>query len=206
LKLADLASAPDQRRTARLLLRVPGPADGALLMDSFNASLPAYRFIHWAQRRSGPFTLQEAADLGGRLLGYHRSGSSLHYLVLRTAEAGAEAGAVVGLIDLHSFDFEAPRVELGYVGDVRQAGRGLMREAVMAATEIAFELGFIRVQALSDARNTRALHFAESLPGFRREGELRGYEPDPWGAPTTQVMFAALRPGLVLATEPPPAP
>ncbi|MFZ2988489.1 GNAT family N-acetyltransferase [Ideonella sp.] len=191
------ARAPQAWRSGRVMLRTPGPADAALLMDSFNASMPAFNYIHWTQAREGrPFTLDEAAAVAGRLQGYHQTGDSLHYLV-QCADDTDAPGAVAGLIDLHSFDFATPRAEIGYTGDVRMAGRGLMTEAVVAVTQMAFSLGFVRVQALSDARNTSALRFAERLPGYQREGVLHAFERDPWGLLCAQVMFAAVAPGAL---------
>ena len=116
------------------------------------------------------------------------AGECLIYYVFEKA-----TGDYIGRIDLHSFDFEAPRAEVGYVGDVRQAGRGLMREAVLAVVSAGFELGFARVHALSDARNLRALHFAETL-GLQREGSLRNWERGIDGKLCEQVMFAAYNP------------
>ena len=198
---ADLCTAPREWRSSRLLLRVPQAGDAQRLMDSFNLSMPAYRFIHWAHRRHfRPFTLEETQALVVRLQGYHAAGESLHYLALRapcgpaaSSAQGEGPGDVVGLLDLHSFDFDAPRAELGYTGDIRQARQGLMREAALAVTEIAFSLGFVRVQALSDQRNLAALAFAQSLPGFQREGVLHAFERDPWGQLSRQVCFAAVR-------------
>ena len=108
---------------------------------------------------------------------------------------GEGLGAYVGRINLHSWDFEAPRCEVGQVGDVRTAGRGLMREAVLACVDLAFSLGAARVQALSEADNARALHFAERALGFTREGVLRNVARDAQKRLGSQVMFAAYRPG-----------
>ena len=47
-------------------------------------------------------------------------------------------------------------------------GRGLMREAVCAVIGMCFDLGFERIEAMSDARNARALHFADSLGLLQR--------------------------------------
>jgi RimJ/RimL family protein N-acetyltransferase len=103
----------------------------------------------------------------------------------------------VGRVDLHSWDFEAPRCEVGYVGDTRYSGQGLMREAVLACVQLAFDLGVARVQALSEADNTRALRFAEHALGFVREGVLRNYERDAQGRLGQQVMFASYNPHSV---------
>jgi RimJ/RimL family protein N-acetyltransferase len=88
----------------------------------------------------------------------------------------------------------APRCEVGYVGDVRAAGRGLMREAVWACIQLAFDLGAARVQAMSEASNQHALHFAANTLGLQREGVLRFYERDAQGRLGDQVMFAAYNP------------
>ena len=106
-------------------------------------------------------------------------------------------GAYVGRVDLHSWDFDAPRCEVGYVGDVRQAGRGLMREAVWACIQLAFDLGVARVQAMSEASNQHALRFATTTLGLTREGVLRFYERDAQGRLGDQVMFAAYNPKVV---------
>ena len=105
----------------------------------------------------------------------------------------ARDGAYVGRIDLHSWDFNVPRCEIGYVGDVLSAGRGLMREAALACVNLAFQLGALRMQALRESTNHRALHFAERALGFRREGELRHDERDVQGRLGSRVMFAAVR-------------
>ena len=69
-----------------------------------------------------------------------------------------------------------------------------MREAVLACVDLAFSLGAARVQALSEATNTRALHFAEHGLGFMREGLLRHYERDAQGRLGDQVLFATYNP------------
>ena len=106
-----------------------------------------------------------------------------------------DGGELVGRIDLHSFDLETPRAEIGYVADSRQAGRGLMREAVLAVVELAFSLGFLRIEAISDARNARALRFAASL-GFTQEAVLRSHARDPQGGLCDEVLFALLHPSV----------
>ena len=71
-----------------------------------------------------------------------------------------------------------------------------MREAALALVDLAFRLGFVRIEALTDARNERALRFAASL-GFRREGLLRAHRRDAEGQPCDEVLFARLHPSLV---------
>lgn len=191
MQIEDLRHAPPLLSTPRLDLHAPQPAFGPLFVESLNLSLPGLHYIGWAQKARdtawGAVFMQHGQELMA-------SGDCLIYYAFERG-AGSEPGSYVGRIDLHSWDFEAPRCEVGYVGDVRTKGRGLMREAVLACVDLAFSLGAARVQALSEADNGRALHFAEHALGFTREGVLRNFERDAQGRLGSQVMFAAYRPG-----------
>lgn len=185
----DLSRAPQQLATPRLDLYTPRLEFGPLMVESLNLSLPGLTHIGWAQKvrttEWGATFMQHGIELI----------AARDCLIYHAFERAS--GAYVGRIDLHSWDFEAPRCEVGYVGDVRTAGRGLMREAVLACVDLAFSLGAARVQALSEADNSRALHFAEHALKFAREGVLRYFERDAQGRLGSQVMFAAYRPGAV---------
>ena len=102
------------------------------------------------------------------------------------------SGAFVGNVDLHSFVFSVPRGEIGYVGDSRRAGSGLMFEAATAVMKLGFELGLERIEAICDARNLRSIAFAEML-GMTREGRLRAHDRDPRGELFDDVVLAMLR-------------
>ena len=186
----DLIRAPETLHSARLVLHAPRPEFGPLFVHSLNLSLPGLRYIAWGQS-------PKDEDWGARFMAGGRQlvqeGDCLIYYAFERGAAGTEP-AYVGRIDLHSWDFDAPRCEVGYVGDVRCTGRGLMREAVLACVDLAFSMGVARVQALSEADNERALHFAEHALGFTREGVLRHYERDAQGRLGSQVMFAAINP------------
>ncbi|MCY7316143.1 MAG: GNAT family N-acetyltransferase [Rubrivivax sp.] len=187
----DLSRAPELLHTARLTLHAPRPEFGPLFVESLNRSLPGLRYICWAQKARDA---NWGVDFMSKGRDYVAAGEDLIYCAFERQPAGSSAlGAYVGRIDLHSWDFSVPRCEIGYVGDVLSAGRGLMREAALACVQLAFDLGAVRVQALSEAGNTRALHFAQHALGFTREGELRHYERDAQGRLGTQVMFAAIK-------------
>jgi RimJ/RimL family protein N-acetyltransferase len=183
-----LLQAPREIHTERLSLHAPRPDLAAVFVESLNLSLPGLAYISWAQQ-------PRAAAWGDEFLRHDiewtARGEGLVYYAFEDA-----SGAYVGRIDLHSWDFSAPRCEVGYVGDARTAARGLMREAVLACVALAFGLGVARVQALSEATNARALHFAEHALGFTREGVLRNYERDAQGRLGDQVLFAAYNPQL----------
>jgi RimJ/RimL family protein N-acetyltransferase len=179
-----LRAAPRALNTARLRLEAPSVEHAQALADFLNASLPEWPFINWAK-----FTrdLAWAQQFCARGLQYVEDGENLIFNVFDPVSA-----ACIGRIDLHSFDFEAPRCEIGYVGDPRVAGQGLLREATLAVVELGFALGLERIEAFSDARNERAVRFALGM-GFEREGVVRHRERDPQGELCSQVLLARLR-------------
>ncbi len=179
----DLIAAPRSLRTLRLRLEAPCVQHAQQIANFLNASLSSWPFISWPR-----FTrdLAWAQTFCARGLQYVDDGENLIFNVFRE-----DSGALIGRIDFHSFDFEAPRAEIGYVGDPRQAGQGLMREAVLATVDMVFALGFARIEAISDVRNERAIRFALSM-GFTQEGVVRHRERDPQGELCNQVMLALL--------------
>ena len=184
-----LIQAPRELRAERLALHAPRPEFAPVFVESLNTSLPGLGFIGWAQHPQTPAWAERFMADG---LAYVEEGDCLIFYAFESA-----SGRYVGRVDLHSWDFSAPRCEVGYVGDVRMQGRGLMREAVLACVQLAFEMGVARVQALSEAGNLRALRFAESSLGFRREGVLRNFERDAQRRLGEQVMFASYNPAAV---------
>ncbi len=180
---ATLIAAARELTTPRLRLLAPSRDFAAVVVESINTSLASLGFITWGQQ---PHDLAWGERFCENGLKYVEAGECLIFYVFTRDD-----GTYVGRIDLHSFDFDAPRCEVGYVGDVRRCGQGLMREAVLAVVDLAFQLGFVRVQALSEVANERAVRFAERALGFAREGVLRNFERDAKGRLSDQVMLAA---------------
>lgn len=181
----DLIAAPRELHTPRLCLQSPREEHAAHFADSLQRGMPALRFVGWGLAERD---LAWALDFCRRDAALVDAGGGLVFMAFERS-----SGRYIGRIDLHTFDFEAPRCEIGYVGDVASAGQGLMREAVLAVMAMGFGLGLARIHALSDARNERALVFAQCL-GMQREGLLRAFERDPQGELCDMVMFAALAP------------
>ncbi|MES1163482.1 MAG: GNAT family protein, partial [Rhizobacter sp.] len=69
--------------------------------------------------------------------------------------------------------------------------------------EFGFEIGFERIEAMSDARNERAVRFALGM-GFEHEGLLRRHERDPQGELCDMVLLARLKPGDPRSRPPEP--
>jgi RimJ/RimL family protein N-acetyltransferase len=193
----DLRAAPLQLLTPRLRLEAPAPRHAAAFAEGVAASAEALGFIAWTSR---PRDLAWATRFCEDDARSREAGLDLAFHVLHR-----DTGAWVGRIDLHSIDFAAARGEIGYVGDLRHSGQGLMREAVRAVITLCFSLGFERVEAMSDARNTRALHFADATGLLQREGVLRRHERDLQGQPCDMVLWAALNPRGPLPLPPDPA-
>jgi RimJ/RimL family protein N-acetyltransferase len=179
-----LLGAPAQFASARLRLERPRPDHAAVVMESVNASLAELRYIGWGK---AAFDAERALRFCTHDAELVAAGECLIYFAFDRA-----SGAFIGNLDLHSFDFDVPRGEIGYVGDARRAGSGLMFEAATALLRLGFELGLERIEAVCDARNLRAIAFAERL-GMTREGLLRAHDRDPHGALCDDVVLAMLR-------------
>ena len=184
MNAASLEAAPTTLLTARLRLELPRIDHAAVVMEGVNASLHALRFVGWGQAafdagRAQRFCERDAARVAAE--------ECLIYFAFEQV-----GGAFVGNLDLHSFDFSVPRGEIGYVGDSRRAGSGLMFEAATAVMKLGFELGLERIEATCDARNLRSIAFAEML-GMTREGRLRAHDRDPRGELCDDVVLAMLR-------------
>lgn len=194
-----LQAAPRELYTPRLRLEHPREAHAAVVMESVNASLGDLAYIAWGQ---APFNLPTAERFCRRNAERVAAGECLIYFAF-----DRDTADFVGNLDLHSFDFEVPRCQIGYVADSRRAGRGLMHEAGAALVQLAFDLGVLRVEAFCDARNLRSIRLAERL-GLRREGVLHAFERDEQGHLSDQVVLARLRDdisGRQLSTIAPPS-
>jgi RimJ/RimL family protein N-acetyltransferase len=181
---STLQAAPQRLSTARLDLHWPHPRYASAVRDGINASLPTLAFVKWGQQ---PFDEEDARRFCEADLAQVERGECLIYFAFERA-----SGRFVGNLDLHTFDFSVPRCQIGYVGDARMAGRGLMREAALGVIDLAFGLGVERVEAWCDFRNARSIHFAQTL-GLHYEGLMRHVERDPQGRLCDQVMLARLR-------------
>ncbi len=174
---------PRRLETRRTVLEVPRAEHAPAFAAGVLASMPALLYVDWHPTLPGwaeRFCADDARCVDeGRDLAWH--------------VFARDDGGWLGRIDVHTIDTDARRGEIGYVGHAARSGQGLMREAVMAVLQACWELGFQRIEAMSDARNLRALRFAEAA-GLQREGLLRRHERDPQGRWCDVVILAALNP------------
>jgi RimJ/RimL family protein N-acetyltransferase len=190
---ADLQRAPRQLGTARLRLESPRLEHAPAVLEAVNASLHELRFVAWAHEAVDRIWADEFSQRGARFV---EQGDALIYYVFERAD-----GAFVGIVDLHTFDYSVPCCQIGYVADVRRAGRGLMREAALALMANGFALGLTRVEAWCDVRNARSIRFAECL-GMQREGVRRVLESDTGGEAHDEMILACLRPDAAVDRAP----
>jgi RimJ/RimL family protein N-acetyltransferase len=178
----DLINAPRMLRTERTVLLSPNAEQIPHRMAWAVANHDALGFLpHW--RRSADRAVAE------------RSAASEMASVLAGTElifnAFTHTGEYVGRIDLHSWEMDVPRCEIGYMGDVRTGGQGLLREAAGEVLRLAFALGCARVHAITDVDNHRSIRCAQAL-GLQTEGVLKAWERDDNGALRDQVMLACV--------------
>ena len=169
--------------TERLELRVSDPGFAEQFAEFVASSAHDFEFVPgW----------KAAADVQVARESLQRSLDLAHDDVVRHAFLRS-TGQYVGRLDLHSWDPSSPRCELGYMGDSRHAGQGLMSEAARCMVDAVWGLDVRRVQATCDARNTRAIRFATAI-GMQHEGVLRAYDRDDEGHLSDTVMLAIVRP------------
>jgi RimJ/RimL family protein N-acetyltransferase len=165
--LTKIKQAPQEIRTQRTYLKKPSLDQIPIRMAWAEASAQMLEYLpHW--RRSND--VERATRSANSEMRSVESGEEVIYNVF---EIGTDA--YVGRIDLHSWDVDAPRCEIGYMADARTMGRGLLREAATTCVQLAFDIGAVRIQAMTDTRNLRSIHFAKAL-GMQEEGVLRNYE------------------------------
>jgi RimJ/RimL family protein N-acetyltransferase len=176
---------PMEISTPRLLLRAPQAGEGAEVFAAVQESLTEMQpWIDWVEDWNSPERVEEIA-YRCRVWFYNQETFTWR-VYLRETER------FVGTVELHSIDWDIPRAEIGYWQRTSAAGQGLMTEAVEKITMLALQAwGFKRLQALCDARNTRAIRLVERL-GFEREGLLRRYEHDAAGELCDIVLLAKI--------------
>lgn len=110
----------------------------------------------------------EAQKLLDQIHRYHREKSLFQWGV-----ALQDDDRVVGTCTLARIDAKNRRAEIGYALNRQQWGRGLMKEALTALLDHAFDtLALHRIEADVDPRNAASIALLETL-GFEREGYLR---------------------------------
>jgi RimJ/RimL family protein N-acetyltransferase len=176
--------APKHLKTERLHLKAPDAEFAEALADSIAHSAQDYFFMPSWRAASD---LDVAHDELVKSAQFGERGESLVWFAFEE-----HSDKLVGRLDLHGWDFVVPCCEIGCLADSRMTGRGLMREAALAIMDWAYAQGVVRIEAVTDVRNERAIRFAQAL-GMQQEGVLRSADRDALGELCDLVMLARVR-------------
>jgi RimJ/RimL family protein N-acetyltransferase len=185
-----LPIAPLEIETSRLWLRAARPEDAAAVYQAIQASAAELRpWISWAKTLPTLESIEFASQRAQQWFEYHDT--FMWRVFLKTAD-GDFSPIALGEIDLHHWDWEVPKCEIGYWQRTDYSGQGYMSEGVRAVLRVAFETFKVqRVEAICDARNQRSIRLAERV-GMMREGVLRNYELDNDGKPCDQMLLSMI--------------
>jgi RimJ/RimL family protein N-acetyltransferase len=154
----DLPEVPFSFKTARLRIRSPSPGDGPAVHAAVLESLAELRA--WGD--SLPWAMSPpSVDASER---FCREGQANYASrrVLPMLLFAQDTGLFVGASGLHGIDWALRRFEIGYWCRTNQTGRGLITEAVVGITGLAFEvLGARRIECRTDAQNLRSRRVCE---------------------------------------------
>lgn len=162
---------PESIDTARLLIRVARPGDGAMFNAAVIESLPHLRpWLGWV---SPPPSVQASEEACRRAYARFLLNEDLMaFFILR------ESGSLVGGSGLHNANWSLRQFEIGYWGRAGYLGSGLITEGVAALAQHALvSLEASRVFLSTDARNSASRRLAERA-GFELEGCLRNERLD----------------------------
>jgi RimJ/RimL family protein N-acetyltransferase len=185
-----LIEVPERIETARLILRCPRRGDGAVVNPAVVASHAELDpWLPWATTLP---SLEESEAHCRRQHARFILREDLVMLIFARDESGVE-GELLGGTGLHRIDWSLRRFEIGYWRKSGCEGRGVITEAVMAISRMAFDaLGARRVEIRMDDNNERSWKLAERA-GFTLEAVLRFDSATPGGEPRSTRVYARVR-------------
>jgi ribosomal-protein-alanine N-acetyltransferase len=150
--------------TKRLVLRLIEKGDLPALF-AVNGDDEVFR---WSPRESWK-TPADGEAWFSRIMAHRESGATIQFVIVLR-----DGGRPVGTLAVFHFEESVGSAEIGYVLGREHWGKGLMKEALAAFVQFAFEaLGLKRLEAELDPRNEASAKVLERV-GFTREGLRRG--------------------------------
>ncbi len=154
--------------TARLMLRMPGPADAQRVFERYGRDERVVRYVNWRPHQ----TLTDSRNLVNFDIHRWLKGSAWVWML---APVGSDSD-VFGQVELLPMSYPseaAHHLRLGYLMAASHWGQGYMQEAVAAVLDVAFAMpGVWRVDALCDTDNAASIRLLERS-GMQREGCMR---------------------------------
>lgn len=159
-------SLPEQIESDRLIIRVARPGDGAVFNAAIHESIG--RLAPWLGWVTPAPTPEQSEASCRRAYARFLLNEDLMAFFFRKSD-----GALVGGSGLHDADWDLRCFEIGYWGNSRFSGQGLITEGVAALTNHAIDtLHAARVFLTTDDLNVPSWKLAERA-GFELEGILR---------------------------------
>ena len=190
-----LIEVPQRIETPRLILRCPRRGDGeALNVAECDTLVELLPWMPWAKSARTP---AESEIYCRRSEAKFLLREDLPMLIFERLPGLSGAGDVEGLLlgstGLHRMDWQLRSFEIGYWRRAGQQGRGIVTEAVLALTRLAFDrLGARRVEIRMDDSNLPSRRVAERA-GYVFEGLLRQDSESPQGEPRDTRIYARVR-------------
>ena len=158
---------PERLDTPRLILRRTNADDAEAVFENYATDPDVTRYLSWKAHAD----VAETRDfLLSREVRWD-AGDGFAWTILDRA-----SGETMGMIDLR---IDGHRAECGYVLAKCRWGAGLMTEALIAVRDLAFSHPDVqRFQIVCDVDNPASARVMEKA-GFRHEGVLRRYIPNP---------------------------
>ncbi len=155
--------APALIESAHLFVRLATESDLPALMK-VNGDSEVTKFLPYATWNS----ISDGQSWYQRMLDLQASGAALQFVI-----AEKYTGNAIGTCLMFRFEEASARAELGYVLGRAHWGRGLMREALAAVVDSAFNhMSLRRLEAEVSPSNEPSAHLLTRL-GFTKEGLLR---------------------------------
>ncbi len=152
---------PEHIESARLVLRIPTPADAAAIFNSYARDTEVLRYLTWQPHQN----IQETEAFLSDCTAAWDGNTRFPYLITLK-----ESGEVIGMIEMRINGFKA---DVGYVLSRRYWGKGMATEALRNLVDWALRQESIhRVWALCDVDNPASARVLEKV-GMQREGILR---------------------------------
>lgn len=158
---------PHEFVTNRLLIRMPQPTDGKIVLDAINASIKELKpWLAFAQKK---YTEEEIEIIIRRQYLNFLQRQDLTFLVFKK-----ELQEFVASVSLHKINWDIRKFEIGYWIHSHFSGQGYMVESVQGIMDFAFQqLQANRLEIQCESKNIKSCAVPKKL-GFQLEGILEG--------------------------------
>lgn len=156
-------------KTPRLILRRFTVNDAQQMFDNYCCHEIVTEFLTWYPHKSITDTLE---FLNGFILPAYEKENTYRWVIILK-----ETNQVIGSIDVVRANDAKRRAELGWVLGDEYWGKGYMPEAARAVVDLLFNIGYERIEAIHDVRNSKSGRVMEKI-GMKHEGVLKRFEPN----------------------------